>query len=122
MPKLLDLPIAGQIKRDFENFFDKTNSNIQDWEFDQVTKFSIMDIEMGKLKDVSDNCYICDHVIKNICVFRLKKDYSETKGLGVCCASNLMAMQQYGSIENLNFERQVKLEKKTLLKKARQIK
>lgn len=115
MVGLRELPISGEIKRDFEGFLAKTGSIFSDWELTEVEE-NIPGIPTARVgKPLSSSCEVCGHGIKHVCIFE-RKTGSEAH-LGVVCASNLIAINKYGSLDKLNFARKVKLEKKTILKK-----
>jgi hypothetical protein len=118
MPEILELPLAGGIKKDFERFFSTTNSSPSDWSFEGVELLGFGSC-IGSFynKPLSPTCEICGHKIKQNCIFTNKDmEYH----IGVVCASNLLALKKYGNIDKLNFVRKVALEKKTILVRIRE--
>lgn len=109
MPKLLELPLSGKIRKDFESFFSATNSTAENWDLHD---------NYNPLEPKSKSCFICGHGIKNPVGFR-NMETDQRVDIGVVCASNLLSLGMYykGNIDKLNFDRQVRLEKKTIMKR-----
>jgi hypothetical protein len=114
MVDITELPLTGKMKEKFNIFFQEIKQ---------------LGIPLDKIdfdgyeyrKDVSSNCDICGHAIKQRLKFKSQTKHPQKWELGVCCASNLRAIQGVkGDIDKLNFDRKVVLEKKTILKRMRE--
>lgn len=117
MVEILELPIQSKMKDKFIQFLEFTKSKQDDWNFEGIISSVELKEPNHKYVGVSDSCNVCLHGLKSIVIFR-NKNTNEYKGLGTICGANLIAIQKYeGDIDKLNYDRMVKLEKKTIIKR-----
>ena len=101
MPEIIELPIAGKIKEKFLAFLDKNP-------LDKIYLGNFMKLEGG------GNCGVCNHNLK----WGFTDFPDDNRVIGICCGTNIIALQKCkGNFDKLNFERLVKLERKTIIKR-----
>ncbi|MFC1755459.1 hypothetical protein ACFL96_19060 [Thermoproteota archaeon] len=115
MVTITQIPISGKMREQFEVFLKGTQ--ITDWSFSECVHFKVAQASPSFYPDAQPICDVCGHPIRRICLFD-KKGESYRKSLGICCATNLLAMIEYkGDTDKLNYDRTVELQKKTMMKR-----
>lgn len=114
MVNIREIPITGKMREDFEKFF-KVNGEPEQFELSEVTTAKLL--KAMPIKGIRPNCSVCGHGLIIVPVFENKK--SDKKfAVGQVCASNLRAIGKLkGDIDELNFKKMVKLERKTITKR-----
>ena len=107
MVKITELPITGKMLEDFQKFF-RLHEGPGGWDYMEMITYN-----PESPGDVPPICSVCGHGLKYIFVY--SKD-GNRHGFGVVCASNLEALQKK-DIDKLNYDRTVKLQRKTILKR-----
>lgn len=98
MVKITEIPITSKMKDKFEIFLKKNPLG------------SIVFGDFGKWEN-GGNCAVCGHRL----IWSFRNGMTD---IGICCATNLFALEKCeGNYDKLNFERIVKLEKKTIIKR-----
>lgn len=104
MVNITELPIAPKFKENFDR-----------WLGDR----DIADVSLGnfsKITEGSGNCAVCGHGIK----YGMEEHGFRGRHIGICCATNIYALQECkGDFDKLNFERKVRLAKKTIYKRRK---
>lgn len=117
MVEIDEIPIQAKMKDKFMKFFEFTNTDQGDWSIEGIISSEELKVHDNQYHGVSDSCSVCLHGLMQIVVFKNKKTH-EMKGFGIVCGSNLIAMQKYdGDLNKLNYDRIVKLERKTITKR-----
>lgn len=113
MVSIKELPITGAMKEHFERFLNI--HPIGDITFNEVVVFVKDDDGFIHPTDPDPQCSVCGHALKYGFVYR-DPDGSRL-ALGTVCASNYEGVVKWGSIEETNFHKIVRLEKKTMMKR-----
>jgi len=103
MVEINELPIAGKIKEKFITY---------------LKEHPIDSIHLGDFQKLKggDDCNVCGHALK----WAFYDDLDKT-AIGICCGVNIIALQKCkGNFDKLNFDRIVKLEKKTIIKRQKE--
>lgn len=120
MPTIYDLPLAGKIKGHFEKFFEDTDSEATDWSMGDFNKILIHNVQ-NPLSPMQDRCAVCGHRL--IWGAQFGSDDKDDITVGRVCASNLIALSKYNNdISQMNFDREVELQKRTMNKRMKEAK
>lgn len=103
MVDITEIPLTGKMKEKFVEFFSEH----------KLESISLGDF--GKWQG-GGTCAVCGHGLS--WAFR---NNLEHRDIGICCATNILALQKCkGDYDKLNFDRIVKLEKKTIIKRQKE--
>jgi hypothetical protein len=113
MVKITELPISKKMQEQFEQFYKITST--ETFTFKEITSATILKVSPSMYPGVNPMCSVCGHGLETVLVFQSDQT-GRLYGLGSVCGCNLIAMQKDG-IDQLNFNRTVALEKKTIMKR-----
>ena len=116
------MPITNNMRERFE-FFDFTVGIDNNLKFEKMSNAKALTDVNGEDKDygVKPVCHVCGKGLMNVVIYSYKEGNTmEYYALGVVCASNIECIKEIDgmvNIDKMNYDRQVKLKKKTMIKR-----